>query len=231
MLELEISPAKVAKFLGIIIGLLFLAHVVGRVLVIGFGHTYAHGFIPLFDLDKEKNVPSFYSASAMILCSILLTIVAVTEKRLRRSGYVMFWGFLAFAFLFLAYDELFMVHEQLNFLRLTMNTSGLLYFAWVLPYAALAATVCGLSLRFVIGLPKHVRFLVFLSGIIYISGALGMESISASIFEYSDNSNADIRYVFVTTLEELMEMFGVVIFIRALLEYLNHLGLRMTFSG
>jgi hypothetical protein len=61
--------------------------------------------------------------------------------------------------------------------------------------------------------------LFLLAGAIYVSGALGMESIGAYIGDViSFNTKA---YWLVSIFEELLEMFGVVVFIYSLLSYIK----------
>lgn len=60
--------------------------------------------------------------------------------------------------------------------------------------------------------------LFFISGATFVSGAIGLESISGRHFELYGMNNITISYL--NTCEEMHEMLGAVIFIYALLTYI-----------
>ena len=62
---------------------------------------------------------------------------------------------------------------------------------------------------------------------IYIAGALGMETIGGYI---ADKQGYNTVYGLASSVEELLEMFGVVIFINALLSYLQLQTSQVSFS-
>ncbi|MGY8769769.1 MAG: hypothetical protein ACKVH8_15225 [Pirellulales bacterium] len=62
--------------------------------------------------------------------------------------------------------------------------------------------------------------LLFLfAGGVFVSGAIGIEVLSATIADANGENN--LAYACVVTLEEACEMFGVVIFIYALCDYIE----------
>ena len=126
-MDITLRPGQVTKCLGTIVVCLILAHVVGQICYLGFGHDYVYGLVPLFDLNREANVPTFYSALVLLFCSVLLRIVACTQKGTHRF---LGWGVLAAVFLFLAADEVLAIHERLaEPLRSALDLSGYLRFA------------------------------------------------------------------------------------------------------
>lgn len=76
----------------------------------------------LFDVKMEANVPTMYSAAALLFCAFL--VEAVLVDRLRRNVYATRWWVLASIFLYLAVDELFKLHERLG-MSLGRNTFGI----------------------------------------------------------------------------------------------------------
>jgi len=165
----------------------------------------------------EKNVPTLYSSFALILCAMLLSIIALKHKRLG-SSYLPWFG-LAFIFLFLSIDEIASIHENLiKPTRSTFNTSGLLYYAWVIPYGIALVVFLLAYLKFLMNLPRKIMMLFIISGVIYVSGALGFELIGGLHADSHGTNN--LMYSFITTCEEFLEMLGVIIFIYSLLYYI-----------
>ena len=74
-------------------------------------------------------------------------------------------------------------------------------------------------MKFVFNLPSKTRILFLIAGSVYVSGAVGMELIREFYSKlYADN----ITFVtIIITIEELLEMTGVVIFIYALMSYID----------
>jgi hypothetical protein len=230
--SLEISPAHVARLLAGIVCFLGLMHIAGKISTLAFDHSYWHGLIPLFDLDEEFNVPSIYSGLALAFSAILLALIGSAEAKLGRLGYLAFWALLALVFLFLAIDETFELHERLESpVRSALKTTGVLYYAWVIPYGTAAVLLGLFCLRFLMRLPREIRVPMLISGAVYVSGAVGLEMIGGALAEHLEKPELDPLWVLASTLEELLEMTGVVIFIHTLLSYLGLLGVRIEFKG
>jgi len=232
-MEMKFQPKKVALFLGIIIIFLILAHIVVKFSTFYLGHDTVFGIVPLFDLDKEKNIPTFYSSVLLLFCSLLLAITAFVTKKKGKHDFH-YWIGLAVIFLFLSIDEFTTIHELLiEPLRSALNTSGFFYFAWVIPYGISVIIFLLLYLRFLINLPIRIRLLFIIAGVIYIAGAIGLELVGGYYYELQEGQR-DLTYVIITSFEESLEMVGILIFIYALMLYidseLNGLYLRITSS-
>jgi hypothetical protein len=118
----------------------------------------------------------------------------------------------------------------INLFRNTFHTSGLLYDAWVIPYG-IAMVIAGIIfIPFLIRLPRKTMILLVIAGAIYVSGAVGVEMIQGDYEEIHGTQN--IIYSVSVVIEESMEMFGIALFIFALLKYIsltpNHLTLTFT---
>ena len=73
--------------------------------------------------------------------------------------------------------------------------------------------------RTVVQLPSPIRRLFILAGLIYLSGAIGMETV-AGHFVVPVWGDQGMKYVFCAAIEEFLEMIGIVVFMYALLTYL-----------
>jgi hypothetical protein len=216
--KIEIIPRHILFQLLKIIFLLVFANLVGIIVKFGFGHDYANGLIPLFDLDGESNIPSFFSSLELLICSGLLSAIAYNRKNIGLN--CIMWSGLALIFLFLSIDEIASLHELLvRPLRRALNTSGATFFAWVIPYGILGIGLALSYTKFLLELPKHSKRLFILSGVIYVTGVLGFEMIDG--IQVSLHGEHNIGYALLYTCEELLEMVGMAMFIYTLMDYIS----------
>jgi cytochrome bd-type quinol oxidase subunit 2 len=75
------------------------------------GGPAPHGFLGLFYLDGEYNVPALFSAALWLLASLSLYAAGQARERGRRRHV---WTALAIGLIYLALDEAFGVHEKLE---------------------------------------------------------------------------------------------------------------------
>lgn len=180
--------------------------------------------ISLFDFHREDNIPTFFSFFLLALSAGLLFFIARvhrydTQKRRR-------WQLLGGIFIFLSLDELLSIHEVLMrptryLLRNILDAQefGVLYFAWFIPYGFALLFIVLYFLRFVFSLPRIVCAQFILAGVIFVSGAVGMEMIEGKIREMYGYQS--ILYHLAFTIEETLEMGGIILFIKSLLTYLK----------
>ena len=215
----NLSPSKVTKLLLSTIAILVLFNLIERGTVYWLNSQNNGQFISIyFNFDEETNLPSLYSSLALGFCSYLLAIIATLKKKVK-TKYAKHWQALAWIFLYLAIDEICSIHELLNpILKRVVNAKGLLYFPWIIPAFCLVIIFLVVFRKFILALPSKTKVLFLLAGTIYIFGALGMEMIGGYI---ADSYVYNSFYGIASTIEELSEMLGVVIFINALLNYLQ----------
>lgn len=184
-------------------------------------HWFTRKVMKLFYLDLELNVPTFFSAGLLVLAAALLAVIFLIKRQNRESN-MFHWAALACGFVLMAFDELIAAHEKLiEPMRLMIGEGelGVLYFAWVIP-AICGVAIIGLGfLKFFINLPGRTRFLFGASATLFLGGALGFEFVEG--WHVEANSKETGIYFLLTTVEETLEIFGVILFIRALLEYLT----------
>ncbi len=218
-MEIEIRTVAVTRILVAATALLTLAHIALQSYRFAAPGAVPIVVVELFDLDGEKNIPAVFSTLLLLSCACLLAVIAHAH-RLKGGGY-RYWLGLAWVFVFLATDEYFSLHERLVApMRSLFNTSGLLYFAWVIPYGVALGVFALIYRRFVFGLPIRTRRLFLLAGLIYVAGALGTELFAGQYYEKVQRVDAVGSLVFVT-IEELLEMTGLVMFLHALLSHID----------
>ncbi|HYG32401.1 MAG TPA: hypothetical protein VD810_05365 [Methylophilaceae bacterium] len=214
---LKLSPQKITLLLSLTaLALLTLNCTVLVVKGMGFE---LWGMVRLFDLDEEKNLPTFFSTALAIIASGLLLAITLIRRQMERSWKL--WASLSALFLLVAMDEFIGVHEQLSApLRDLLDAKGLLYFAWVIPYAFLVMLLAGIYGRFVFDMPAHIRNGILLSATLFLVGALGFDMLSGMLFEYSHLTKT-MLYGGVATMKETCEMAGMILFIHTLMRHIE----------
>ena len=216
---ITIAPKRVAVFLTCIVVGLTLASLAVNFSAYVLGHGRLFGLVNLFNVDAEANIPTWYAAVSLMACSALLAAIAQIQSQ-DSTPKVSDWQTLAGIFLFLSIDELVSLHELLiEPLRAALGTTGIFYFAWVIPYSVLVVLLGIRFLKFLTHLPAQTRRSFVLAGALYVGGALGMEMIDGLYASVYGQDN--FTYAALTNLEEFLEMLGIVVFIHSLLVYLK----------
>ena len=170
-----------------------------------------------FFVNDENNIPTWYSSSTLLLASILLGIIGFAKKT-AGDQYALHWKALAIIFLFLSVDEAASLHEALgDALHQIFPTTGYFYYIWVIPGMIFVLVFVLANLRFLAHLPAKTRYQFLIAGTIFICGAIGLEMPEGL---YEENYD-DMGLVFLITLEEFLEMTGIVVFIYALCSYIS----------
>jgi hypothetical protein len=185
-----------------------------------FFYHYLGGYGELgeyFDLALEGNIPTLYSAVAILLSAVLLWVHGL-ESRRANDGQHRYWFALAAIMAFLGVDEAVVIHEQFStLLERFLEPGGLFYFLWVIPYGIGTVLLGLVFLRFLLRLPRRTARLFVVAGAIFVLGAIAVEMVSARAAEL--HGTASLRYSLLYTLEEFLEMTGIVVFIYALLDH------------
>jgi len=193
--------------------------VVGQFGIYWGGYTTFGGVIPLFDLDDERNIPTWFSSTSLLLCAVCLGLVAAAKTR-ERDRYTWDWRILAMIFLCLSLDEAAGLHElTVKPLRSMLGADGMLLYTWVVLGAAFLVLFMAAYLRFFRKLPPDTRWLFAIAGTLCVGGALGMELVGG--YYASLYGHRNLMFATLTTIEEVGEMAGVLIFIHALLSYIS----------
>jgi hypothetical protein len=199
------TPKRVLFFLGLIVACLVVAGLATIVARYVFHHARVFGLVPLFDLDGAHNVPASFSSLLLLLCSGLLGIITHARKRQGERD-SLYWMGLAAIFLFLSFDELFTTHAHS-------------IIAWVIPYGIGISVLALVYLRFLLRLPTSVRSLTVSAGAIYVTGALGFELLGGAYAE--EHRTKNLVFAMLVAGEETLEMGGTLLFLYALMTYID----------
>ncbi|MGB3403017.1 MAG: hypothetical protein WBA77_10020 [Microcoleaceae cyanobacterium] len=214
--QITISPKAVFKYLTIIVILLALASIpiqIGKYIF-----DYRAAWTRMFNLDREMNLPTWYSALMLGFSALLFRIISINKKN-QQDRYFRHWNFLSILFLFLAFDELFQIHEIFIIKDISRMLPGFFYSVWVIPYGIGLIIFAQKYWRFTRDLPTKTRFHFIIAAILYIGGALGMEIVGSYWTDLEGQQN--LVYALMATLEEVMEMMGIIVLIYGLLNYIK----------
>jgi hypothetical protein len=217
--QISFNPSKTACILGAVAFILALISMAGQFILYTTGNKL-YGLVLLFDIDAEYNIPTFFSMLLLLFAALLISVIAVLEKN-RNASHTIHWAILSLGFLFMAIDEMVCIHERLvNPIRklLGEGSRGVFNFAWVIPGIALVIVLVPLFLKFWMRLPSKTRFTFLIASTLYIGGCIGFELIGGYYAELHGLKN--LTYSMLTTVEESLEMSGIILFIWGLLIYL-----------
>ena len=183
-----------------------------------------------FSLDSENSLPVWYSSTLMTISAFLLWIISDHEKITFRRRFSL-WQILAVVFLAMSIDETSSFHEVLiTPLQNYFGATGIFHFSWVIVAIPALAVFAIYILPDLFRLP-HVWLAKFVaSGVVYVTGALGMELVGgyfASSIGFESTS-----YIVTATIEESLEIIGLTMFACFLGGYLKQLvpGFTLKFS-
>ena len=231
-LNQTLNPNKVIRWLGFIalyfaVQSLVTEYLLSNVLPASSSDLFV-SFLDLFSVNAEQTIPTWYATILLFVSAVLLGVITAV-KRQSHDPHTRYWAGLAFIFLYLSIDEGAVIHELFSTpLETAFNTSGYLAFAWLIVFVPLLILFALLYLRFLFHLPPRIRNLFILAGVCYVGGAVVVEAISAN--RYSLDGGVSLPYLTIGTVEELLEMWGVVLFIYALLSYMVLEGITAVFT-
>ncbi|WP_205499832.1 hypothetical protein [Rufibacter psychrotolerans] len=250
-LNFQINPARIfAVYLKILVAVIFMSLVAVSLdyyfknveinKQISSSYTFNTYVVGMFDSNGEKNIPTYFSTVNLFACAFLLFLIARVVKASHTPTYHNRWNLLGFLFVFLALDELLMLHEimGLPFIVLLKVLNGgqeiaLVRFTGFIPYLLVLAISFFYFVNWFFSLPRQVMVGFMVAGSLVVFGAVGMELAG----EYSRELFGKYSYPYklLTTLEESLEMLGIIYFIRTLLVFLklqhDALALKLNFTS
>lgn len=178
-------------------------------------------------VNREQNIPSLYS-TLTILASALLCAGIAHRRRLQDESDARYWWALSLIFGLLGLDESLAAHEGfIGPLRKLLDIrGGPLWHAWVLPGIAVVAIFVFVFLRFLRRLPRSTRRGLWMAGIVYVSGAIGVEVLGGWYAAdhpgiHLSGTTDYLTYLLMVTVEETLEMVGIAILLFTLLAYIQ----------
>lgn len=171
-----------------------------------------------FNVNRELGLPAWFSSVLLVFCAQALWLLGDQRAAVRGRRWLWHERLLAAVFVYLSVDELLALHELLNApLRDRLGLGGALSFAWVVVALPMAAVLGLLMIGYLRSVPRPVRRLFLLSGVVYVVGAAGVELVGAAIWSAGGADSA--VYAAATIVEEGLEMCALVVFLGTVVSY------------
>lgn len=215
--QININPQKVIIVMSAMVILLILATLSGNFIdQIAFDPKLFRLMTKMY-LDQESNIPTFFSALLLFFNACILGIIGWLRSR-EGAAYHFSWTLLALIFLIMAIDEASQLHELLNQpMELLVEAEGIFLWSWVLAAIPMVLIFGLIFLRFYWHLPRKTKVLFGFAAFFYIGGALGTELLGAGWV--SSYGKENMIYIIISTIEETLELTGLLILLYALLDY------------
>ena len=220
-MKISLNSLRIIKFLSLIAILLIIANIVMLVIYFLVDNPDKFGFVQMIDLDQEANLPTLFSSSLLLIAGFLFYVLH------KENMYHYYWFGLSFIFIFLGFDESAKIHETLgDWTEQFVDTSGYLHYPWVISYSILVLLLGIVYFHFFYNMEKKVFYSFILAAFIFLSGAVGFELLGAK--EASLHGSDSLLYCIYYTIEESLEMFGVIYLIWILLGLVSEKKIEIT---
>jgi hypothetical protein len=222
-LSLTIRPATIARGLTCLVILIAAIGATANYVIYNVAPDPEHSLARVMrrlDLGHEPSIPALYSSLAMMASAALLAVIAIAAWR-SGANYRRHWIGLSILFVLLAIDESVMIHEMVDtVMHQAFGLGGALFFAWVIPGMMFVAIIGVIYLKFLRHLDSLTRWRFIGAAALFVFGAVGMEMVAGMIADSSLGLQS-LAHTISQTIEETCEMLGIVLFIYALLDYIN----------
>lgn len=227
-LSVHVPSSTIIRLLAGIIVFLVLASAGSAYIRAFTGRSSAYGFVPKFDVNRENNIPTYFSSFLLLLSAGLLAIVFMSKRR-DRARYVGHWFILMLIFIFLSIDETASLHELLiSPLKHALNLSGVWFHAWVIAGFAFVVIFVISYFRFFLSLPSRTKTYLVMAALFLVGGAVGVEFVGGAYLDV--HGEWTLTYGIMTIIEETFEMIGVLFFIVAILDFIKLDKMDVVFS-
>lgn len=163
--------------------LLATAHCISAIMTSQLDGDFFSKIGHIFDLDSERNVPTVYTGLILGCCAFIgLLSLQLSRSLIQKSV----WILLSMFYLYLAFDEILIVHETFAApIRnlLSISDKSYLYHAWVIP--ALAITLSAAFIAFFLAAKKKIsphQKNIMLITFILITGVVLLEIIGTKLY-------------------------------------------------
>lgn len=226
----RLSPGGIVRFLSLVTAVLVAVHLAFMTLRFAFGRDRVLGIARFFNLDSERSIPTWFGALLLAIAAALLGLCATHHAR-NRDPMRHRWGALAWLFALMSLDEVAGIHEFLGrALGAVTDLDRWTYFVWPIPAIALMAMLYLAYRPWFALLDRPTRHGVLAAAAIFLAGALGMELLGGAYWSRVGPHTMDLVYVGITTVEETLEMAGMLVFIHVLLRYAAARGWGLQFG-
>ena len=176
---------------------------------------YGSAFIfDMFFFEFEKNLTALFSSVLFLIVAACFQQISTVELHTKR-----YWKGLSYLCIFFACDEWFSIHE------VTLSLHGLGLFnlpIWVMTYISIGVIVAIFLIPFLKKIPKQLFFHMVAAGLVFITGAAIVETITYS--DYSPTNFFTTRYQIGILFQDGLEITGLIMMIYGAFKFLSSEG-------
>lgn len=173
---------------------------------LGITRVAGVAYLQILRIDREvNNLPSWYSSSLLLLCSLSIAAIGARmhQRRLRLR-----WWTLATLVMLMSIDESVRIHERLGaFVR---NLTGL-GVPWIVPAGLLVVVVLIVTREVWREVARNDRLRFAQGAAVFVAGAVGMEVLHKVLSPAPDS----LVHFGLVHVEEGLELCGIVLLVRA----------------
>ena len=222
-LSLSVPVRRLATGLAVVIVVLSAVSFAGEIIsdFVIVDNKVVDRIVEWIDVNREGSIPTWYATITLASCAVMLGLIAIDAAR-RRKPYPLHWAALAAIFALLSLEEILGVHsEATGRLRAIVSITDGPGYAIALAVIALIGLVLVAVLfgRFYLQLPSRWRMWFTIAAAIYLIGVFASDAVGDYLITAAGEPT--LAYDIVLTVEEALEMTGVLIFIVMLLEYIR----------
>ena len=219
-MQVQLSLRRLVIILLVVLTILAIAS--SAVQVGKYVYDYREDWTRMINMDREMNLPTWYEAALLAGSAFLLGLIA-TRKQELADRFSQDWRLLSRIFYFLAFDEVAGIHELFIIPDLAdrLNLPWFLHSTWVIPGSIAVGLFVRRFWRFARHLDRHSRRWFIGSLSCFVFGIIGMEMVGSTYAQWQHQQS--LGYAMLATLEEVIEVLGMIAFIYSLLNYLRRL--------
>jgi len=218
-MKITLESHRIIQFLSTIAIILILLNTMMLIGYFYIDNPKEFDFVQMVDLDQEANLPTLFSSALLLISAFLFYLLSKKSQILQDTSHL-YWLGLSIVFVFLGFDESAKIHETLgDWTEQYVDASGYIHYPWVISYSIFVVILGFFYLRFFLKMERKVFWSFMKSAAIFLTGAIGFELLGAN--EASLHGSDTMLYCYYYTIEESLEMFGVIYLIGILLKLLD----------
>ncbi|MHB1224290.1 MAG: hypothetical protein ACYC2G_09650 [Gemmatimonadaceae bacterium] len=207
-------PGSVSRYLAGCAAGIILLHVLATYVSRVLGYDHALGLVPLFDVNLEGNVPTWFSSALLLMAGLAALAIARADRPNRIQ-----WAAMGAVATLLSIDETAQVHEYAGSI-LRSALSGVAGSRWivVLVISGIPTVIAAIFLfRFVRAIPRTTAIGLLAAVGVFVAGAVVVDALVPIL---SGRIDGWLVGVVSHTVEEMLEMGGAIMLIHVLLSHL-----------
>gem|GEM_PF-6460799 len=190
--------------------------------IAGFQWNYHSGMEWRFYFDTRKTFPYYFSFALMaIVMALVLAILLLTRHSSNTKN---LWRALVFLFLVFGFDKFLGIHNRIREFTMSKmmwyDPNSLLHYTWTIPYIILIGIFLWYIRNDFRRLEDNTQRQFILAGAVFATGAIIVEFIGTRYFVFI-HKKMDLILVLLRTLEDFLQMIGLIIFVHALYKIIH----------